>query len=224
MFVEITWDALQDITAQLSRPEPLLEMLEIDSGSGFMPQHYPELTTALFDGDLSSLHVFRLAFVHTELPWRNMTTLMSFALRHTPPDDITIRQLLDFFEGAPCLREIELTAATPTSGTQDGRLVSFLRLKRIDITGNKPLSFLLDHMLIPAGATMSTWAPSAFNYIVENHFPRSLNNLRNLSGFTKIHLFVSGLYPCIKFSRPNRKHHLMASVADTTWLALEFLT
>ena len=224
MFVEVTWGALQDITAQLSRPEPLLEMLEIDGGSGFVPRRYPELTTALFDGDLSSLCVFCLAFVRTELPWRNMTTLTSFALRHTPPDDITIRQLLDFFEGAPCLREIELTAATLTSGAQDGRLVSFPRLERIDITGNKPLSFLLNHMLIPVGATVSTWAPSAFDYIVENHFPRSLDNLRNLSGFTKIHLFVSGLYLRIQFSGPNGKHRLMASVADTTWLALEFLT
>jgi hypothetical protein len=47
---------LQDITAHLSRPAPLLEKLSICGDPNTTSQHYnPVLTPALFNGDLSSL-------------------------------------------------------------------------------------------------------------------------------------------------------------------------
>ena len=49
-----------------------------------------------------------------------MVNLASFSLLHTPPGDVTVRRLLDFFESAPCLRKVRLSFATPTSGAQSG--------------------------------------------------------------------------------------------------------
>ena len=224
--IAVTWGSLQDITAHLSHPAPLLGKLEIDGGpsgsSGFAPLRYPEPTTALFNGDLHLLHEFRLTFVRTELPWRNMAALTSFALSHMPPDSISIPQLLDFFESAPRLREIELDVATPTSGAQNGRLVSLACLKRMDILRGEASSLLLDHLSIPVGAELRILADS-FDRIVEDHLPRSLDNLRNLSNLTKISLHASGPYPRVQFSGPTGKFRMTASETDKPWSALELL-
>ena len=220
--VAVTWGTLQDITPHLSHPALLLKILEIDGGSGFEPLRYPEPTTALFGGDLHLLHEFRLAYVRTELPWRNMTGLTSFTLSHTPPDSISIEQLLDFFESAPRLREIELDTATPTSGAQNGRLVSLTCLKKMDVLWGEPSSLLLDHLSIPVGAELKILAHS-FDRIVEDHLPIFLDNLGNLANLTKISLHASGPYPYIQFSGTTGKFRMTASEADKPWSALELL-
>ena len=57
---------------------------------------------------------------------------------------------------APRLRKVQLHNAVPTSGAQNGRLVSLEYLKRMDIVGGGPSSLLLDHLLIPDGARLTT--------------------------------------------------------------------
>jgi hypothetical protein len=100
---------LKDIADHLSCPAPLLEELTILRACDLGTHHNPVLTPTLFDGDLSSLRTLSLSCVRTELPWRNMVNLRSFSLRYQLSDAVTVRQLLDFFEGTPHLREVYST-------------------------------------------------------------------------------------------------------------------
>ena len=104
---------LQDITRQLSHPAPLLEKLTIEIDNiGHGPRRGPVALTALFNGDLSSLRELTLHCIHTSLPWRNMVNLTSFLLAYPPPGEISTVQLLDFFDSAPHLREVELNGVS----------------------------------------------------------------------------------------------------------------
>jgi hypothetical protein len=213
--IEAPPEHLHDITAHLSRPAPLLKRLDISGGCQSEPQRNPVLTTALFNGDLSPLREFLLWFVRTELPWRNMVNLTSFTLGYTSSGEISIRQLLDFFESAPCLREIKLYDTTPTSGAQNGRLVSLACLENMEIIGDGSPSLFLDHLLIPVGAKLAIRAEV-------DHLPRSLDNLRNLSNFTKINLYIDKYCSRVRFTGPNGEVS-MVPMASNIDLLLEFL-
>jgi hypothetical protein len=218
-----TFGNLQEITAHLSSPAPLLEYLFINSTSP-EPRRNPVLTTTLFSGDLSSLRELCLYSVHTELPWRNMVNLTSFTLSNTSPRNVPIRQFLGFVESAPHLREIELFEATPTSGTQNGRLVSLTSLEKIEIFGDESPSLLLDHLIIPVGAELTVETTSR-GPLIEGHFPGSLDNLRNLPNFTGIHLHVDERCPQVEFTGPNGRVSV-ARVTDrvnSTYSVLESL-
>jgi hypothetical protein len=207
-----TSENLQDTTAHLSRPAPLLEDLSIVSTDTLGSQRDPTLTTAPFNGDFPSLRELHLRSVRTELPWRNVVNLTSFKLCFTMYE-VTVRQLLDFFESAPRLRIIELVHATPTSGAQDGRLVSLACLKWMDIIGDDPPSLLLDHLIIPVGARLATFGASS-GPLTENLLPGSLGNLRNLSNFTDIRLHIDECDPDIRFSGPNGQVRMYLSPQD----------
>ena len=131
-----------------------------------------------------------------------MVNLTSFTLAHTPPGTVSVGQLLDFFEGAPHLRKVKLCFVSPTTGGQDGRLVSMACLKSMCIDGSGPSSVLLDHLLIPVGAELKTRVV-LFSSLIGEHLPRSLNNLRNFSDFNKIRLFLEEFCPRVEFSGPN---------------------
>jgi len=223
--VEAAPATLHSIIPHLCDPAPFLEFLSIDGCHEFEPESNPVLTPALFNGDLSSLRVFYLQWVRTELPWRNMINLTSFMLCHASPADVSVRRLLDFFESAPRLRKIELNYATPISGpAQNGRLVTLACLKRMIIYGNKPSSLLLDHLLIPVGAKLTTMNDSR-GLLIEDHLPRFLDNLRNLSNFTKINLRVDGSSSRMRFTGPNGQVSMnhMSLRTDTTPPMLEYL-
>ena len=211
---------LQDIIDQLSRRAPLLEDLSIHGSCGFEPGDNLVLTSALCGGDLSPLRNLRLEHVHTELPWRNMVNLTSLALIQTSP--ISIGQLLDFFESAPHLREVELRFEILTSGARSGRLVSLASLKNMSIGGG-PSSFLLGYLLIPAGAYLAIEVelprPS-----IDGHPPRFLDNLGNLADLTMIKLH-GGLDSHIQFNGPNGEVRMVATpgIRRTGDVLLEFL-
>jgi hypothetical protein len=215
---------LQGITDLLSHPAPLLEKLSICGGHHNSPHRDPVLTPALLDGDLSSLRSLCLQSVRTELPWRNMVHLTSFKLYSTSPGQVTIGQVLDFFEGAPRLRKILFYSATPTSGAQNGRLVSLACLEWMEITDGGSASLFLDHLLIPAGAdlTIEVDLPSP---PIKDHSPRFLDNLRDFPDFTAIELCNGGGDPHIQFSGPNRRVRIIPSTSrvDKTCLMLESL-
>ena len=149
-----------------------------------------------------------------------MANLTIFVLAHTLPGDISIEQLLDFFESAPRLRNIELIDATPTSGAKDQRLVSLASLNKMEILRSRPCSSLLDCLLIPAGAKLKIQA--LFSAGLEDHLPRSLENLRNLYDFTKINLFFSGAHPGVQFTGPNGQVSVYPATPqiNSTWLLL----
>jgi hypothetical protein len=214
-----TSENLQDITAHLSQPAPLLENLSIAS---ICTRGDPMLTVELFNGDIPSLRELCLQSVRTELPWRNMVNLTSFELRCMMSGEVTVRQFLDFFESAPRLRKIYLLHATPTSGAQGGRLVSLACLKWMDILGDESPSLFLDHLIIPVGAKLTTFGASRGS-LTEN-LPRSLDNLRNLSDFTDIRLRIDEEDPDIRFSGPNGQVRMFIPPQDNaTCLVLESL-
>jgi len=214
-------ESLANITAHLTHPAPLLEDLLIDGDCEFYPESNPVLTTSLFNGDLSSLRRLHLQSVRTELPWRNMANLTSFSLRYTSPGEATARHLLDFLEGAPHLREIELPTPTPWSSAQDGRLVSLAYLKKAEFFGGEATSVLLSHLLIPVGVRLTTWGGLP-GPLIENHLPRSVDDLRNLSDFTKIHFYVGSWHSLLRFSGPNGRVRMFSTnpYANTTCLVL----
>ena len=212
------------IATHLSHPAPLIEYLSIYCGSGFDPTSNPVLKTTLLNGDLSSLRTLYLMSVRTKLPWRNMVNLTSFTLGHTPLGYVSIGQLLDFFETAPRLENVQLESATPTSGAQDGRLVSLDRLVWMSIREDEPCSLLLNHLLIPVGAKLSIRADS-FGHGFEGHLPSSLDNLRNFSDFTDINLNFNGGSAEVRFTGPNGQVTLTRTSPQTnpTCLVLGYL-
>jgi len=202
LLVQGTPEHILSITSHLSHPAPLLRHLSILAGHESTSDSHLALTSTLFNGDLSSLRTLHLCSIRTDLPWRNMINLTSFTLYDTPPRTVSVGQLLDFFENAPYLEEVELHLTTPTTGVQDGRLVSLPCLTSMDIGGDCPTSILLDHLLIPAGAKLEIWADSVSSSIRE-HLPRSLDNLKNFSNFTATKLHLDRYCPRMKFSGPN---------------------
>jgi hypothetical protein len=128
-----------------------------------------------------------------------------------------VGKLLDFFESAPRLHEILLFHVTLISGGENGRLVSLDHLKRMDIVDYGPTSILLDHLVIPVGAKLTTELHSDA-FIIEEHIPRSLDNLKNLCSLTEIHLDLDGSQPFVQLSGPNGQLHMMAWYIDTSWL------
>jgi hypothetical protein len=215
---------LQGITTHLSRHAPLLEKLWI-CGSYYHETHpNPVLTPTLFNGDLSSLRVLKLWSVRTELPWRNMVNLTSFTLNRMSRDQPSVEQFLDFIESAPRLRRVSLFHATPTSGAQNGRLVSLACLERMEIIYGGSASLLLDHLLIPVRAHLEIEVdlPSPPN---QGPPPRFLDNLKNLPNFTDIHLHIDRRFTYMQFSGPNGQVRMVprTSRVGRTYLGLESL-
>jgi len=220
LLVQGTPENVQNITALLSHPAPLLKHLEISAD-------YPpalRLTSALFDGDLSSLDVLHLSFVRTELPWRNMVNLTSFVLGGVPSGGVSVIELLDFIESAPRLRWVYLYSVQPTPGAQSGRLVSLTCLKIMTISDCGPPSALLDHLLIPVGTELALRA-DVISSVVGDLIPRSLDNLRNLSDFTTVRLCLDNSFLGMIFSGPNGRVSLdpTGSFAHKTSSMLESL-
>jgi hypothetical protein len=200
---------------------PLLEELSICSDRDRGPGRNPVLTPILFNGDLSSLRELRLETVRTELPWRNMVNLTSFMLSDTSWGEVSVKQLLDFFESAPHLRKVHLLR-TPVSGPQNGPLVSLPCLEKMEFTGGCPTSLLLDHLLIPVGADLKIEV-DLHTFPIKDH--RFLDNLRNSSNFTDIYLHLGGWYEYMQFSGPNGRVEIISKSRQIgeTCLALESL-
>jgi len=182
---------LQFISSCLYGPAPRLEVLSVGSRGDSV------LSSALFGGDLSSLHKLHLKSVGTELPWRNMANLTSFTLEHGPPTSVT--RFLDFFESAPHLREVDIISTPLIPDAQDGRLVSLACLQRMEASGRHRSSPLFDHLLIPVDAclTMRVELPTRQ---IEGRPPRFIDNLKNLSNVTAIVLSGGMAYICFSGS------------------------
>jgi len=222
LFVRGLTEDVEVVISHLSHPAPLLERLSIRSDP-LLARRDPVLPSALFNGDLSSLRVLHLKSVHTELPWKNMVNLTSFTLSHTP-EKIPAGRLLDFFESAPHLEEIELCFVNPTAGAQNRRVVLLECLKNMYIQIDGTPSDLLDHLLIPVDAKLEIVA-ELLSSLIGVHLPRSLDNLKNLPNFTTIQLHLGGPSPSMKFSGPNGTVSTTFSDLphDPTGVALESL-
>ena len=118
-----------------------------------------------------------------------MSNLTSFKLHWAGPETSTT-QLLDFFEQAALLHEIELLYSLPSSSDAPAERVVFLHhLRSLRICDEIAHSILLNHLRIPAGASvMLEFKPGAHDFPVPDYLPRSPDNLGNISHITSINL------------------------------------
>ena len=174
-----------ELTKHLGTPAPLLDKLDIQVRT-------PDAVTnegILFGGDLSSLRELCLHGIIPDLPWQNMTNVTTFDFRHAPEYSITTTQLLNFFEHAP-LCEITLVESFPHSSDAPAeRTVSLPHLKLFRIRSFSPHSAVLNHLHIPIGALVTMeFELDSDTCPIQHHFPRSLDNLGNISHITSINL------------------------------------
>ena len=173
-----TEDILRNLTQHISRPIPLLEELTIDLTCG----PAPVLSSALFNGDLPWLHTLVLSGVTTHLPWKNLSNLTTFELRFIPEDKISVRLFLDVLERTYRVRRVTLLGLVPTSSdAPPKRVVSLPCLENLTIVANPAHSTLLNHLCIPAGASLML----GFNLMgkaprFRDYLPKKLENLKNL--------------------------------------------
>ena len=79
------------------------------------------------------------------------------------------------------------------TGLQNGRPVSLVCLKSMNVDSNGPCPVLLDHLPIPIGVGLEIRVdlPSS---LIKEHLPRSLDKLKNFSDFTTIKSHLGGYY------------------------------
>ena len=195
-----TTDLLQNLTQHLSCPIPLLKELTID----ITCNPTPVLDNTLFNGDLSSLRILSLAGVITNLPWRNLSKLTRFELCYIPEGEISVTRLLNFFVNAPHLTDITLHHSIPTSSNAPKeRVVSLPYLKKLTILADPAHSILLNHLSIPAGASVVL----DFNFRgdkspLPDYLPKTTKNLKNIFRITSVNLHFGGMEKSLRLDGP----------------------
>jgi len=181
-----TSDPLQHLTKHLTLPAPFLRELTID----LYCDSTPVLNSALFNGVLLSLRTLTLGGVVTHLPWKNLWSLTTFKLGCTSENRVTVIQLLNFFESAPRLRDITLHHAIPTSSNApSSRVVPLPHLENLTIFANSAHSILLNHLSIPAGASLVLrFGFRGDKSPLPDYLPKSIKNLPNLFRITAVNL------------------------------------
>ena len=169
-------------------PAPFLERLHVH----YSLSNRHAIETPFFDGNLPSLQALHLDGVVTSLPWENLANLTTFDFRNVPSDDISVTQLLDFFECAPLLSDITLFHASPTASDASlGRVVPLPSLKCLAIITQPVHSTLLNYLSIPSGTSLvlrSGFSNEAFP--IPDHLLKTFENL-NLSHITSIDIECS---------------------------------
>ena len=165
---------------------PLLEKLTIESAYDYLPP----LPDELFDGDLSSLRELSLDGVLPPLPRKDMSNLTTLALCDMPMDGFHLTRLLNFFDSAPRIRYIDLRTSIPgSSDVPAERVVSLPHLKKFETNAQPTQSTLLNHLSIPAGASLT----QEFYFgreepPIQMCLPKSSDSLLNLSHITTVNL------------------------------------
>jgi len=192
-------DVLPDVFRHFRCQTPLLEELSIL----LYNDHNQVFDSALFGGDLSSLRKLTLSgtITITHFPWNNMANLKVLNLRSWA-SGYNVTQLLDFFESAPLLHTVKLEDSIPdSSDAPPQRIVLLPHLKTLTIVAGPPHSILLDHLCIPAGASLNVrFNCSSDKTPILDCFPEPPANLKNLSHITMVNL---GFYRENKFVQLN---------------------
>jgi hypothetical protein len=177
---------LRHLARQISCPVPLLKTLTIN----LISNDPPTIGGVLFGGSVPSLCTLNLSGVTPHIPWENLPNLTTFTLHHVPGGAISVTRLLNFFENAPLLREIEFRYSLPNSSdAPPKRVVPLPSLKNLKIFADlQPSSILLNHLFIPAGASLHLEFVIKGARSLRNHLPESPANLQNASGITSVSL------------------------------------
>ncbi|KAF9780873.1 hypothetical protein BJ322DRAFT_287211 [Thelephora terrestris] len=182
--VAVTSQVIPVLVKNLSCRLPFLEEIVFDM------EDYP-LPDELFNGDLSTVRELSLGGVLTSLPWKNMSNLTTFTLHGIPKDAILLTQMLNFFESAPHIRDVHLHDSIPSSSDAPvERVVCLPHLEKLEIIAQPAHSILLNHLSIPAGASLSLeFSFSGGESPIPSYLPKSSDGLLNLSHITLINLF-----------------------------------
>ena len=185
-------------------PAPLLEKLDLD----FSRTESPVIRDLIFYGDFSSLRELRLAGVITDMGRQKLSNLTTFDLCRVPSHKISVTWLLNLFEHAP-LRKIRLHDAFPrSSDAPPGRVVSLPHLKSLTIVAQPVHTILLNHMLIPTGASLTQRLNLSGNESpIHTHLPKALKNLNHVSRIASINLSF-GLRLFLGLVGPSGAHHV----------------
>ena len=190
-------------------PIPLLSKPNID----LVCNRDTALPGNLFNGDLSSLRELPLAGVITPLPWRGLSNLTTFELCHIDKNSIFLTRLLDFFESTPQLRYIQLRDSIPISSTAPTkRVVRLPHLKELGVFAQPAHPILLNHLSIPAGASLRLGFTFSGNESpIPFHLPKSFNNRHNISHIATINLRFGSEQKFVRLNGPSGELYILGS-------------
>ena len=203
---------LSDTIKHFYHHVPLLEKLDIR----LTHHHAPIFNTRIFKGDLSSLCKLSLGGVITCLPCNNLANLTTFKLKSSPPGLCSITRLLNFFKHSPLLHTIDLKDSIPmSSNAPPGQTVSLPYLRLLAISAQPPHSTLLNHLLIPAGASLVLgFTFGGGKSPLRNYLPENTANLKNLSHITTISLQFDTTQKYVQMSGPSGNLCVLAHWED----------
>jgi len=207
---------LLKLTKYFGSPTPLLEKLNLN----FACTETPIIQDVVFDGDLSSLRDLRLAGVIANLAWESLSNLTTFDFCRIPSKRISVTRLLNFFGRAP-LRKIRLQDAFPNSSDAPPvRIVSLPHLKSLTIVAQPVHTILLNHLLIPTGASLSQGFNLSGNKSpIPTYLPKTLKNLKHVSHITSINLSFK-IRMFLRLAGPNGTHYVFGHWVGPSPLSL----
>jgi len=144
----------------------------------------PVIPSTIFPDCISPLRKLSLSHVATDLPWRNLSNLTVFEFTHIQDRlySPSVRQLLDFFESTPLLREIALIGSISEYSTvTPGQAIPLLNLERLTINTLPAHSTFLDRLSIPKSTSLRL----RFSFIYDTaKIPVCLTDFSNLNTAT----------------------------------------
>ena len=199
-----------DILRHFHFRAPLLERLDIENTS-------PDVQifdNALFNGDLSPLRGLSLVGVTTDLPWTNMVNLAVFKLSCPRGHEVTVTQLLNFFESAPLLHTINITNSIPNSSdAPPERIVSLHHLTTLSIiaASTRPV---FHHLHIPVGASLDVRTGlNRQSSLLPDYLLETPPNFKNLSNITMLN--VNSIFARAQLVGPNGSLRLSLDLDPT---------
>ena len=180
----------RNLLQDLSKNTVFLKELKIDLTCN---PAAPLLDNMLLNARFRLLHTLRLGGVVTDLPWTKLEYLTTFDLRFAPNNIITMTQLLNFFTNTPRLRTITLHSLPSSSNAPRRRIVSLSNLREFTIIADPKHSILLNHLSIPAGASLTL----KFQFVDNEsqfceYLPRTLGQLENITSITAVNIRFDG--------------------------------
>ena len=170
-----------------------------------MALHFRRFKSLTLNGTCDLFWSLDIYWDITPSPCISLPNLTTFRLACASDSEITLVQLLDFFESAPHLTDVTLVYSIPAiSDAPSGRVVHLSHLKNLAISADTAHSTLLNHLSIPEGALL---APD-FNFSgkespLPHYLPKAIKNLNNLSRITTVNLHFDETTKFVQLGGPS---------------------
>ena len=189
IYSSIPWH-LERLFGRLLGPAPELEDLEIDVDA----DGDAKLPSTIFDGQLPKLTRLSLHRLDTDLRGFNLPSLTW--LNFSPMREISVRDLISFFEQCPLLEFIHLSLAKPYPDQPPipppNNRVPLLELKELRFNQTACVSGLIDHLILPKctemmleGRLMGEEFENHGDLAIQIH-PSSVDHLPATKGIVKV--------------------------------------